>query len=1126
MNVRRWGIVAGSLAMLRAGAAHAQSPDPVDPAPAPPAVAAPPVDACADANARVRKLQTEVAKSTVDLARANGQRSGCEYDLDLAKSANTGLLHLVSYLLGETEKLPAAASLRGLSGDPGLARFVAGDRSAELLNRRLLVEALRDVAPLWWQSAIEAGPRTVDELFGGSQPLPVRLVEEVQLLGAESLTDAASAAKLVRAQRLSAAYQSLVRCADGAQHGGCATARRLSSLLETSGPLLFTHRIQRVWETPCSAIDGDTIASWLQSAPNVAADGWKALVGATSDRLFVCFLADPTAGDSFSEWAATRLPDVFDLDDATRSRITKVASRFPEGSDEDVCARAARSLASVEPQSTCKLDDSTVSRLQSWLERSDRAEDPKAGFAIRTCARQVRAVFEGSSATTPDRFAGPPSADEAVRVFRDAAPTPLEDLRNACSARRTDDVASFPTDVATIATLAKGFGEAPSEEPWRLDATSLLPMERTRAAAAVTDQGWLSFAMGRSDACSALEMDSERCSMCGDDRLGLYDCAVLADVTADWKGRTQRAWLALGASLSLALFAVWLLRWMKAFRRVGRLVTDARSHLERMGIGVRAGFARRLSPSRLGQLELALPNAAAWERWGSRGILVVGTGPSVTEHDVNLAGREARSADAEVAVLVHQDGASPDLGGVRAVLDWAARGKAKAVQVLLLSRERLRWASSANDLLDLVEESSLRGNPFEVRGRISSSSQFFDRERLVSGLLAGVHAGRWMVVTGLRRFGKSSLTLEVARRVPGPSSYVDLAGFHHEIAHLRDPGRAADAILRGICTGLVTSAKSRLPGGAFPEPPAKGAEIDAAELGVFLRDLLAAVRDANAGRSLPAMIILDEIEQAVGFGAERIGHAVDVLAIVLGRLRNAIGDDTGPAGARVGVVLSSALHPVLWAPLDVLAHQSIMSTFESVFVSALPDDAAITMMRSLGARQGIRFSDDALDHLVSEAQGMPLVLRRLGSATLELYDADRARQGALGALDVGIEGARLAVRREEDEGSPVRVWVESEIASPADPAGVVLRALAASERIPVAELRAIAARVVKEQLRANGIDRTLEANELERRSQEAASVIVRLLGASGLLILHGDPIEPASFELPDGTMRRILARRG
>src|SRR5690606_15297092 len=205
-----------------------------------------------------------------------------------------------------------------------------------------------------------------------------------------------------------------------------------------------------------------------------------------------------------------------------------------------------------------------------------------------------------------------------------------------------------------------------------------------------------------------------------------------------------------------------------------------------------------------------------------------------------------------------------------------------------------------------------------------------------------------------------------------------------------------------------------------------------------------------------------------------------------------------------------------------LALQAMFGAFQHGSLPCLPAAAGSSMMRGLGARQGIRFPEDALLTLIRESQGVPLLVRRLGTAALELYDPDRARQGALGAVELGGEGVRAALEREESEGSPLRVWIESEIAEPNSPGGVVLRALARVERLGANELRRLAAQAFREQFDVTGVSATLTREEVQRRSQEAAAVCVRLLGDSGLLAAHGDPTEPEAYELPNGTIRRVL----
>src|SRR5690606_16024896 len=141
---------------------------------------------------------------------------------------------------------------------------------------------------------------------------------------------------------------------------------------------------------------------------------------------------------------------------------------------------------------------------------------------------------------------------------------------------------------------------------------------------------------------------------------------------------------------------------------------------------------RWVFPSRFQVLTADLPSDPAWERWGKRAVLLrASAGRLVHARDVNRTAQAAHAAGAEFALLVHDAAASLDLAAVRAVLEWAARGGPRAVHVLPISSERLQWSRSPDDLLDLVEEGS------------------------------------------------------VGRRTPGPTAYVDLAGFYDEFARPR-----------------------------------------------------------------------------------------------------------------------------------------------------------------------------------------------------------------------------------------------------------------------------------------------------------------------------------------------------
>src|SRR5690606_9476136 len=172
-------------------------------------------------------------------------------------------------------------------------------------------------------------------------------------------------------------------------------------------------------------------------------------------------------------------------------------------------------------------------------------------------------------------------------------------------------------------------------------------------------------------------------------------------------------------------------------------------HIERLGFAPLADKLRYFFPSRFDRVIVTIPKEPGWERWGAEALLTRADA-RLSARDVNRAGSLGLRYGAHLAFLVHDEQVSPDLSAVRSILDWAARGGTKAVHIVPIPWSRIEWSQNATDLLELAEESSLRSNPFEVRGRVTSSSQFFDRERLVSGLLASAQAGHFTVVTGLR----------------------------------------------------------------------------------------------------------------------------------------------------------------------------------------------------------------------------------------------------------------------------------------------------------------------------------------------------------------------------------------
>lgn len=1028
-------------------------------------------------------------------------------------AVSKALAQVDDYVTGTSDLLPRPAGTS--ETERHLARVLGARTGAPLWNRRVLIEAFKLTAPRAWQKIRGQGAVGLEGFFETLGPLPEAIVTEAN--GDHPEPPGPAGPPLSAALKLTQAYLHVARCEERSASKECARARQLVDLLDTAGPLLVRRRIEELWSTPCDALGPEAIRAWLQDFPaskrEQRQEATEELSAAAREKLYLCFLADTEGGPSYRAWVNTRLPAPAALDARTLPLVDGFRSFVKDGDPLDQCGAAVRVMQRL-PVTTCRLErPELVAGLEAWAQTPPAETTPEG----RACQGAAELLWSGVAV----RF--PRSPGEGVEADPDASRPPMAQLRDACDGRQGVG-APLASTLAAMARVAKARGENPTLAPWRVDAASHRPLEQVRFEASSTWRAWAGAQVRQSSACEALGLPAARCHLCRERGEGVHnDCDALLALEERWFDFRQIA-LASGAGLlALLVVGAWFGRLRRARRVYSGPLRTAGEHLGGLGLAATKDPWRFVFPSRYDVLRLELPRTPAWEQWGLRAVAVLAPGAgALREADVNHAAGVALRADCRVVFLLHADSATPDLGAVRATLDWAARGGTRAVQVLPLAISRLAWATRDEDLLDLVEATTLRGNPFEVRGPVRSSSQFWNRERLVAGLLTEARAGNWVVVTGLRRFGKSSLALEVARRVTGPSAYVDLAGFHHEVSYGETPAVAVDAILRTLVMRLSDSAAARYPAAVVPPVPA--GTLDAPALAAWLRALAAACGTSSGTPPPPMLLVLDEVEQLLSAPPDKLGRALEVLATLTGRLRSALAEPTSPhAGSTVGVALCAAMHPLLWAPLSTLGGQSLMGAFPSICVPALDDEGARSMMQGLGGRQGIRFDDEALGLLVRASHGVPLLLRRLGTSVLELYDADRARHGALGALRVGTEGATEAIRREEKGGSPLRVWVESEIAQADSSAGVLLRALARDKKVPVASLQKLVETQVMERFTATGLTQHLGPAELKRRAQEAASVMVRLLAESKLLEAHGDLTSPDAYSLPDGVLRRILA---
>nr|PZN26968.1 MAG: hypothetical protein DIU78_06295 [Pseudomonadota bacterium] len=492
-------------------------------------------------------------------------------------NASSTLGDFVAYATGESDRIPSLGPSSGSMLERRLARLFATGNGTPLVFRRLLVEAMEQVAPRAL-ATLKAKPGQLDRWFSSDAPLDDAIVQEAHE-GAAGKSDGFPRGALAKALGLVDAYRIVARCDGPSPARACHRARQLAQMLESSGPLVLRRRMQDVWATECSSLTDTVVHGWLTDLPKgeLPEAQVEALVQTVHAKLVTCFLRDSAAGSSFSAWVATKLPAPKDLTASTLARFVELERLWQPGSPTDRCVRAVRTLQTLPAPSECSAPSALVASVEDWLAAVPAVDRSKASFELGVCDRLARALFRGENASIPDHFPAPPTIEDAVRLTPGAPPSNMQQLRAFCR-DRVGQGEAFVTALRTLGRLGKALGESPALPPWNLDATTLLPIELGRIGRSEDVSVWLRSLLDEDAACSVLELGSERCRVCRErSDESLYDCGLLQGVRTSWATRTRSSVL----SLSLLAGFGGLLVWGVRLRRAEIGVEGVRAALER-----------------------------------------------------------------------------------------------------------------------------------------------------------------------------------------------------------------------------------------------------------------------------------------------------------------------------------------------------------------------------------------------------------------------------------------------------------------------------------------------------------------------------------------------------------------
>lgn len=293
-------------------------------------------------------------------------------------------------------------------------------------------------------------------------------------------------------------------------------------------------------------------------------------------------------------------------------------------------------------------------------------------------------------------------------------------------------------------------------------------------------------------------------------------------------------------------------------------------------------------------------------------------------------------------------------------------------------------ADACSRLLQTLESQYVgHQNLFEQKNALIDSHFFFGRQELLTSIGDSLARGDAVLLTGLRKSGKSSVLNVIRQHMPGrPWCHVDLQQFSRDAAWPVE-------VFRGVISAYDRWAVTQFPGWESTPPPTDGASFVRALQQCREREL------AQSSTYTRPVLVLDEGERV--FPRKENECAQMVLA---GALRAAT-----QSGERLLSILMADLRPH-WSDVNVLPSgdtNPFYNYFRVVPVGLFSREDVADMTRTIGAAMGVRqVEDDLVERIHAYTGGHPFLSRRLAAwahekrtdpASLTLRDLDLGMKG-------------------------------------------------------------------------------------------------------------------------------------
>jgi hypothetical protein len=423
---------------------------------------------------------------------------------------------------------------------------------------------------------------------------------------------------------------------------------------------------------------------------------------------------------------------------------------------------------------------------------------------------------------------------------------------------------------------------------------------------------------------------------------------------------------------------------------------DARPFLERLSAGFEITWFRETG-SRL-WVALAKPSKKVEDHFGLHlECFVIGHGYPKDFHQRTLL----QQPPSEVGYRVDPGvrfvaSTSPQADSSCAA--WAATHR---IRIVLLRRDE---GDDEEALYRLLSTYLWRRDLFAESEPVRLASEFFGREVAVNEVVARVLGGQPMGIFGLRKVGKSSLLARVTDLLAEDASFLVVPSvIIGNSAKIRS-GRWSD-VASELVTGWARALERIAERNALPIRPKATKtrdalarrQTDANVASAFEKDVLSLLSTARALATrlecseVRLLAVVDECDHLYPHLATSEHWRTDFFTLwnTIQAVKRALDEPStltyllggvNPSGVERGALMEQA--------------NPLFET-QKLYLKPMNRDEAGALLRGIGGRMGLKFSDEAVDAAFTQVGGHPMLLRKLGSA----IHGDENRRAATVTVD-------------------------------------------------------------------------------------------------------------------------------